>query len=76
MATIERNGLQIHYDEMGEGRPLVLLHGFLFSSAMWEAQVDVLRENYRVITVDFRGHGHSSPVNEWPWPRKSTVMTR
>lgn len=64
MPNIERNGLQIHYEDLGEGRPLVLLHGFLFSSAMWAPQVEALRDRFRIITVDFRGHGQSSPISD------------
>ena len=62
MPNIERNGLKIHYEERGRGRPVVLLHGFLFNSEMWAPQLERLREEFRVITIDFRGHGLSSEV--------------
>lgn len=45
--------------ERGSGLPVVLLHGFPFSGAIWQAQLDALSADYRVIVPDLRGHGHS-----------------
>jgi len=38
---------------------LILIHGFPFNRTMWDKQVEVLNENYRVIAYDVRGHGNS-----------------
>lgn len=55
---------QIHYNDWGSGRPVVLIHGWPLSGAMWEYQVGALAEaGYRVITYDRRGFGKSSQ----PW---------
>jgi non-heme chloroperoxidase len=51
----------LHVDDTGgEGRPVVLIHGWPLSGESWSAQVDVLNSTgYRVITYDRRGFGRS-----------------
>ena len=46
----------LHHRDTGEGPPLVLLHAFPLSSAMWLAQRDGLGADFRVITPDQRGY--------------------
>ena len=41
----------------GKGFPLVLVHGFLGSSRMWELQIDFFKDYFRVITPDLPGYG-------------------
>ncbi len=50
----------LNYDIIGKGIPLVLLHGNLQSSKVFEYQISYFSKNYKVITVDTRGHGASS----------------
>ena len=50
----------LHFSEVGQGMPVVLLHGFPLSSAIWREQQARLSDHYRVITPDLRGHGESS----------------
>lgn len=45
--------------DVGNGTPLVLLHAFPLSSAMWLAQREALAERFRVVTPDLRGFGGS-----------------
>jgi non-heme chloroperoxidase len=53
--------INLYYEDHGEGRPVVLIHGWPLSSASWERQVPALiRAGYRVITYDRRGFGYSS----------------
>lgn len=49
----------IWYDECGAGQPILFVHGWCMSSAIWGLQRDLLAEQYRVITLDLRGHGQS-----------------
>ena len=46
----------------GKGFPLVLIHGFLGSSRMWEPQIDFFKHQFRVITPDLPGFGRSNKV--------------
>jgi pimeloyl-ACP methyl ester carboxylesterase len=48
----------LSYSEAGLGTPVVLLHGFPLSGAIWHEQ-QRLSDRYRVITPDLRGHGRS-----------------
>lgn len=50
---------KIHYNDFGKGEPIVLLHGFLENSSMWNDFIPVLSKENRVITVDLLGHGKS-----------------
>ncbi|MQY06771.1 alpha/beta fold hydrolase [Actinomadura macrotermitis] len=51
--------VQLHARDVGAGTPLVLLHAFPLSSAMWLAQREGLGGRFRVITPDLRGFGGS-----------------
>lgn len=62
-ATFESAGVRIAYDDVGEGRPVVLVHGFASDrhgtwreSRWYDALVDAGR---RVLALDVRGHGES-----------------
>ena len=50
----------IYIGDEGKGFPLVLVHGFLGSSKMWEPQIDFFKDNFRVITPDLPGFGKSN----------------
>ena len=53
--------IEIHYDDVGVGRPIVLIHGFPLSGRSWEKQIPpLLNAGFRVITYDRRGFGNSS----------------
>ena len=50
---------EIFLVEKGEGIPLILLHGFPQTHAMWSEVAPLLSKNYRVICPDLRGYGKS-----------------
>ena len=50
----------IYIGDEGKGFPLVLVHGFLGSSIMWEPQIDFFKDHFRVITPDLPGFGKSN----------------
>ena len=53
--------VEIYYEDVGAGKPVVLIHGWPLSGRSWENQVMALVEaGYRVITYDRRGFGKSS----------------
>ena len=49
-----------YISDEGNGFPLVLVHGFLGSSKMWEPQIDFFKDYFRVITPDLPGFGRSN----------------
>lgn len=66
MPSFDSNGITIAYDVYGEGRPLLLIHGFASSGAVnwlntgWtQTLVDA---GYQAITIDNRGHGQSQKL--------------
>lgn len=52
--------LEMHYEEHGSGKPLVLLHGFGGCTQNWHPFSAELSQRHRLIVVDLRGHGHST----------------
>jgi pimeloyl-ACP methyl ester carboxylesterase len=60
VSRIEVNGVGIEYQVTGEGRPVVLLHGFPDSGRLWRHQVPALAgAGFQVIVPDLRGYGRS-----------------
>jgi pimeloyl-ACP methyl ester carboxylesterase len=56
--------VKLHVKDYGEGKPVILIHGWPLSSEMWEYQFDALvKSGFRVIAYDRRGFGKSSQ----PW---------
>ena len=66
MPEVESGGVRIGYDAVGEGRPLVLLHGWCCDRSWWTepGYVDELRSDHRLVNVDIRGHGASDKPHE------------
>lgn len=58
--SAEVNGFSLVYRVLGDGDPLVLLHGFFGSGENWESIFDELAPHYRLIVPDLRGHGRST----------------
>jgi 3-oxoadipate enol-lactonase len=58
--------LQISYQRVGSGRPLVFLHAFPLSSAMWQPQIEEFSGDYEVIALDARGFGETSAFDDPP----------
>lgn len=63
MKTFDSNGVRIAYDDVGEGYPIILLHGFAADSRLnWKVTGWYKRlqyAGYRVVAPDCRGHGRS-----------------
>lgn len=62
--AFEIDGLRIAYDRVGEGPPLVLLHGFFGDGRVWRSQLDDLSDEFEVIAWDTPGCGRSSDPPE------------
>jgi pimeloyl-ACP methyl ester carboxylesterase len=62
---VDVGGIGIEYEVTGEGRPVVLLHGFPDSGRLWRHQVPALaRAGFKVIVPDLRGYGSSDKPAE------------
>ena len=57
--TVQIKGHTIFYTVKGEGKPLVLIHGYGAGMWVWEKQIEVLSQFYRVYALDVIGHGFS-----------------
>lgn len=51
--------MKLHYQDIGEGHPLVLMHGLFGSADNWRSMARYFSRFYRVISVDLRNHGRS-----------------
>lgn len=49
----------VHYETYGQGKPVVLLHGWLGSWGLWQRTMEVLGDGYRTYALDFWGFGES-----------------
>jgi len=58
------SGGRIHYSDSGNGTVIVLLHGYLESSEVWNGFAEKLKSEFRIISVDLPGHGLSDVYGE------------
>jgi 3-oxoadipate enol-lactonase len=60
------NNLMVSYTDNGpnEAPVIIFIHGFPLNKTMWDNQMNAMKEDYRVISYDIRGHGESEPGNE------------
>lgn len=59
---LEYKETSVFYTDEGKGKPVVLLHGFLENSFMWENIIPSISKNNRVISIDLLGHGQSGCI--------------
>jgi pimeloyl-ACP methyl ester carboxylesterase len=57
-----QGGIDIGYDDVGSGTPLLLLHGFPHNRSLWASQVHALVDRTRCVAPDLRGFGETPPV--------------
>ncbi|HEY8569263.1 alpha/beta hydrolase [Microbulbifer sp.] len=61
MPYFSRDGRKLHFtDSEGQGEPLLLLHGLGSRGDDWQPQINSLASEYRILTLDFPGHGESA----------------
>lgn len=59
MPHVTNDALKLHYETEGAGPPVLFMHGYTSTIALWRDQVPVFSANYRLIRMDLRGHGES-----------------
>jgi pimeloyl-ACP methyl ester carboxylesterase len=60
--VVQANGLDIAYERVGEGPPLVFVHGAASNSRLWQPQLEALADEFTVVAWDEPGAGRSSDV--------------
>jgi 3-oxoadipate enol-lactonase len=69
MAFFESRGMKLHYEVVGSGLAILMIHGFTNHGMVWTQQIaDLLHAGYRVVMPDLAGHGLSQVAD-----RKTTV---
>lgn len=59
MPFYENEGIRLFYEDTVEGRPLILLHGLTSNHHMFYREIGYLKDKFRIIALDSRGHGKS-----------------
>jgi pimeloyl-ACP methyl ester carboxylesterase len=62
-AYADVNGINLYYESLGSGRPMILLHGGLGSGEMFGPILPTLAAEHRVIAVDLQGHGRTADID-------------
>ena len=57
--TYVHDGVRIHFRDRGAGNPIVFIHGFGASLDTWRYLEDGLKNDYRIVSLDLKGHGYS-----------------
>ncbi|WP_078378512.1 alpha/beta fold hydrolase [Sutcliffiella halmapala] len=57
-------GIELYYEDEGQGTPVIFIHGVWMSSKFFKDQIPYFKGAHRAISLDLRGHGRSSKVQE------------
>lgn len=60
--TLENRGVALNYRVVGQGEPLICIHGVGSYLEAWDGVAQRLADRFRILTFDLRGHGRSSKV--------------
>ena len=58
------NGINLYYEDNGDGFPVIFTHGFAGTTKSWDNQVVAFSKKYRFITYDMRGHGQTDATED------------
>lgn len=60
--NLEYKGINVKYNDYGQGNAVILLHGFLENSTIWNPFLEKLSKNNRIVIVDLLGHGETGCI--------------
>ena len=75
-SSVEVDGLTIHHREVGEGQPMLFLHGFPQTGHCWRGMVERLGHRFRLLMPDVPGFGKSDRPPEHDAGVVATILTR
>jgi pimeloyl-ACP methyl ester carboxylesterase len=64
---IQHEGHKIAVYEAGQGEAVIFLHGWPTNALLWQPQVEALQKQYRVLTLDWLGFGHSDKPTDYAY---------
>ena len=73
--TVSVNGIEIYYDKVGSGRPLIMVHGNGEDHTIFDRAVAVLKDSFTCYLVDSRGHGKSTAVETFHYEDMASDMS-
>lgn len=59
MPVLKVNSVNLYYEQFGQGKAIVFLHGYTGSGKDWVNQITAVSDKYKAIAIDHRGHGKS-----------------
>ena len=59
MPHLNRGDAKLYYEDDGKGPAILMTHGFVASTGMWDGQVEAFEDRFRLIRWDMRGHGRT-----------------
>jgi pimeloyl-[acyl-carrier protein] methyl ester esterase len=65
---------KIHQQTFGEGKPIVLVHGWAMHSGIWRDFAQQLAQNYQVTCIDLPGHGRSEKIDSFTLEQISEAL--
>ena len=77
MSKFYFNNKEVYYEIIGNGPPVLLLHGNSASSKMFSSLIDLYEKQFKLILIDYPGHGQSQRIDEFPvdyWYENSKVV--
>ena len=64
------DGKKVHYLEKGNGKPLLLIHGYTNNTVAWSNNIDALAKKFKVYAIDVWGHGYSERLKDMDYTFK------
>lgn len=64
---LKANGIELYYETIGQGTPILLLHGNGEDHSIFDVLIGRLSQTHTVYAIDSRGHGKSSPVSRFDY---------
>jgi pimeloyl-ACP methyl ester carboxylesterase len=58
-----KSGSILGYVDIGQGIPIILIHGLFLDHTAFKAQITAFASRYRMIAIDIHGHGASSELD-------------